>query len=102
MKSSHHNGRRRQRPPVERSPLALAIAQADALRSRESLRAERIKMPAVRVVRTKRPAKTLAPPAAQRAQFAAAIARSEFGRFYFKREAAPAPKGRRPERNGKG
>jgi hypothetical protein len=85
------------RPSRWRTPEELAQEHGDALRWRAELRAEA----------TSGSEETSPPPIAtskarsERSRFAAAIARAEFGRFYFK----PIPPGRSPKpargRNGK-
>ena len=103
MKSDNHKGTRRRRAPIERTPEEVARAHEDALWWRARLRAEvkgEIEPPAP-VPPAADPALTQAErEAAGRARFATAIARAEFGRFYFN-GARPARK-RKPVRNGKG
>jgi hypothetical protein len=90
---------RRRRAPIKLTPQELAWAREDAIRWRVALRAERNGGVAAQPAE---PAKGMAEPrdAAERARFAAAIARAEFGRFYLK-EAGKAPR-RKPAPNGKG
>src|SRR5262245_32087154 len=74
---------RRRRAPIKRTPQELAWARQDAIRWREALRAERkggaaaITAPAVPVEEAPAPHDD----EGERARFAAAIARAEFGRF---------------------
>ena len=89
------------RPLRRRTPEELAQEHEEALRARARLRTEANgDIPAVEIS---------APPAAaskareksERSRFAAAIARAEFGRFYFK-EMRPGPSRKPPRgRNGK-
>jgi hypothetical protein len=106
VRSPQHESRRRPRVPIKRTPEELALAHADALRWRASLRdkpaggdidaAASAPMQPVEEAPGSRTAD-----AAERARFAAAIARAEFGRFYFKDDSGKAPSRRRPGRNGK-
>jgi hypothetical protein len=84
---SRDDGRRRQRPPIERlTPEQLARTHENALRWRAELRSGA----AVELAPAPAAAPTPAPPkpapakdeARRRADFAAAVARAEFGRFY--------------------
>jgi hypothetical protein len=95
---------RRRRAPIKRTPQELAWARQDALRWRAALRAERNGAgAAVVVAEPADPANEMQRDrdAEQRAHFAAAIARAEFGRFYFKVESDKATKAGKPRRNGK-
>jgi len=99
VKSQSHHGSRRRGAAVERTPEDLARAHADALWWRARLRAG-----ATSEVGAPPAAAPATAPAdrrtAERARFAAAIARAEFGRFYDNGE-RPVRK-RKPARNGKG
>jgi hypothetical protein len=66
------------RPGRRRTPEELAQDHEDALRSRAKLRSE------VGSVTPETSTPTIAKTRSERSRFAAAIARAEFGRFYFK------------------
>jgi hypothetical protein len=84
------------RPSRRRTPEELAQDREDALRWRAKLRAE-AGSPA-----TSEATKTTSKTRPERSRFAAAIARAEFGRFYFKEmRSGRSPKPAR-RRNGKG
>jgi hypothetical protein len=118
VKAPKDSRARRRRAPIKLTPQELAWARQDAMRWRASLRAERNGAPAGVVA--PRPVRTVdetEPPdqdAEQRARFAAAIARAELGRFYFKEHIGKPAKARKqgrrpgrklarkPARNGKG
>ena len=106
MRSPQHESRRRRRVPIKRTPEELALAHADALRWRASLRDEPtggdIDAEASAPIQPgEETPGSRASDAAERARFAAAIARAEFGRFYFKDDSGKAPGRRRAGRNGK-
>jgi hypothetical protein len=107
VKSNNHAGTRRRRVrPAERTPEQIAFARADAILARAVLRAEAlVQAESGGVVaapqRDLRPEQA-DPSARQRALFAAAIARAEFGRFYWSKKASRPPKpGKRPSHNSK-
>jgi hypothetical protein len=85
------------RPSRRRTPEELAQDHEDALRWRAKLRAEAGGLTA----ETSAPSEATPKARSERSRFAAAIARAEFGRFYFK----PMRPGRSPKpargRNGK-
>ena len=98
------DSRSRRRTPIKLTSQELAWAEEDALRWRASLRAER-NGEVSNLAETAEPFDQ-APhrpdlDAEQRARFAAAIARAEFGRVYFKGDSGKAQKARKPRRNGK-
>ncbi len=100
MKAPKDLRSRRRRAPIKRTPQELAWARQDALRWRASLRAER--NGEVEMAEPVDQAPNLPEfDAEQRARFAAAIARAEFGRFYFKGDSGKAPTARKPRRNGR-
>jgi hypothetical protein len=78
-----------------RTPEELAREHEEALRWRATLRAE----PAV-IAAEAFATLPKAQEKSERARFAAAIARAEFGRFYFK-AMRPGPSRKPPRRNGK-
>ena len=83
------------RPMRRRTPEELAREHEEALRWRATLRAKPVGIAAE--------ASATLPKArdkSERSRFAAAIARAEFGRFYFK-EMRPGPSRKPPRRNGK-
>ena len=111
MKSADHTRpcRRRARSD-ERTPLQIAWARADALLWRAVVRAEvaaEAKMGETYKAAASKPEpspKPANPTAEERALFAAAIARAEFGRFYWSEKPAgrrKATKTSAVERNGK-
>lgn len=108
MKAPTHVGRRR-RAPIKLTPQELAWAREDALRWRAALRAERAGEVAEPPGATA-PDLPVAWEEEQRARFATAIARAEFGRFYHKdghakgrkKRKAKGKSARHPARNGKG
>jgi hypothetical protein len=101
VKSDNQDRRRRRRGLIERTPEEIARAHEDALWWRARLRAEVAGEVLAAIAPQPAPVPASAQrEAAERARFATAIARAEFGRFYFKGE-RPARK-RKPARNGKG
>ena len=103
VKSPNHNHSRRRRVLIERTPEETARALEDARSWRAQLRAEAAGEVGEAVACPPPAARPGLEPgereAAERARFATAIARAEFGRFYFNGE-RPARK-RKPARNGK-
>jgi hypothetical protein len=103
VKSQDHNGaRRRNTAPRQPTPPDLAWHYQVALYHRELWRAEVAAAAAKDAGAEPEPPRPVArePDAAVRARFAQALARAEFGRFYFREQPSssrqPAPR-RRPE-----
>jgi len=88
LKFHEHRGNGRKKRPLRLTPEQLALAHAEALKWRERLRAEKtapVPGPNGQIrPRPQRPRDE----AKEQAQFAANVARAEFGRFYWSEELA--------------
>jgi hypothetical protein len=95
-----HRGDRRKKKPLPRpTPAQLAAAHAEALKCREWVRSE--KTTAANAPNGQSPLRPKRPrdEAKERAQFAANIARAEFGRFYWDEERAKEAGKKKPPRS---
>ncbi len=86
MEFHEHRGPGRKKKPLRLTPGQLALAHAEALKWRERLRSEKVAPTPGLNGQIPQRLKGPRDEAKERAQFAANVARAEFGRFYWSEE----------------
>jgi hypothetical protein len=95
----HRDIRRKKKPPLRPTPEQLAAAHEEALKYRAWLRSEKKSATSGPNGQTPSPPRRPRDEAKERAQFAANIARAEFGRFYWDEERAKKAGKKKPPRS---